>query len=736
MNKLLVRVLFFVLMVTSCHSEDAFEDAVALWTFGNHDDEPGENSRLKYHGKVSLVNLEGKEAKESVLRGGKGKAAVFDRTVWLDAGQGINGELNLTGKNISIFVRTKAESVKEYSPVLTKSGDDQSLAYSVAFNAVEDDVYIEVKMGSDEIGGTHLLEYKLPHEEMHEWHDIFFRFNGEISELYVDGILRDDEVTVGQIRDWNRRPLLIGAQYKEPYGYAEVSREHVEATFNGLVDIVALWNKWLPDDRIKTLSNTTILEDGRPRYYKEKYRPQFHFSAKKNWLNDPNGLVYYDGVYHLFFQYMPPHRPGAYKDWGHAISHDLVQWEQIPNHITPHKVWSGCWSGSAVVDHHNVTGFQTGDNKPIVAFITNGGHPDAGLGPQCTQCIAYSNDGGMTFTYYDQNPVIRHVKNANRDPKVVWDEESQQWIMSLFMDEGYEFGLFASEDLKEWKYLSTFSIEGVRECPGFEPLPVDGDFNNKKWMFLGANGDYVVGSFNGVSFKPETAVQRGDYGTNFYAAQAWNNVPDGKCILIAWMPTQRYPGMPFEQQMNFPTEVTLQTTSTGIKAFRMPVAEIRNLYDKKYEFNNLIINDKYEFSELNGDLYDIDLELDVDRSLAFEIVLRNIVITYDVTKKIVSCGGAPMRNGIIPEDWVSKNKAEINETNNLGQAPLASQEGNIRFRILLDRNSVEIFGNDGEIVMSSCFMPEDNNTTYAIHSKGPLQVVKGEIHSLKSAWDI
>lgn len=727
--------ILLILSIVPCRSQNLFKDAVVLWTFAGTDDVAGENSRLKPYGDVTFVDLEGDDGEASQKRGGQGKAVRLNGLAWLDAAQGVDDELNLTGKAVTFLARVKASSVDGYSPVLTKAGTDQNLAYSIAFNPVDEDVYIEVKIGSDEIGGTHLLKYKLPQEEINAWQDIIFRFNGKISELYVNGILRDDEVTVGQIRDWNRRPLLIGAQYKRPYGYAEVSGNKLEATFDGWIDMIALWNKSLTDNEIMALSDVSALADGRPAYYAEKYRPQFHFSAKKNWLNDPNGLVYYDGVYHLFFQYMPPHRPGAYKDWGHAVSKDLVHWEQIPNHITPHKVWSGCWSGSAVVDEKNVTGFRTGDKKPVIAFITNGGHPGDGLGPSCTQCIAYSNDGGMTFTYYDQNPVIRHIKYANRDPKVVWDEDSHQWIMSLFMDEKYEFGLFGSKDLKEWKYLSTSSIEGVRECPGFEPLPVDGDLNNKKWMFFGANGDYVIGSFDGTNFTPETDVLRGDYGVNYYAAQTWSNVPDGRCVIIAWMPTLRYPGMPFEQQMNFPTEMTLRTTPSGVKAFRMPVREIRNLYDKTYTLKKRTINGEEKLKQLKGELYDMDLELDITRSSSFEIVLRNVTITYDAAQQTISCGGAPMRNGIIPEDWVSKNKAEITDANHLGRAPLSPQDGKIRLRILLDRNTIEIFGNDGEVVMSSCFMPEDTNTTYAIRSKGSLQLTKANIHSLKSIWD-
>ena len=176
-----------------------------------------------------------------------------------------------------------------------------------------------------------------------------------------------------------------------------------------------------------------------------------------------------------------------------------------------------------------------------------------------------------TFTYYDQNPVIGNIYNSNRDPKVVWDEGSKKWIMSLYMDKASDFGLFSSTDLKEWTYLNTVSLMVLQNARDSKSFPVNGNENNKKWLFFGANGNYMIGSFDGINFKPETKVIRGDYGRNFYAAQIWNNVPDGRHIHIAWMPTQRYPDMPFEQQMNFPTELTLRTTSEGIRVFRVPV---------------------------------------------------------------------------------------------------------------------------------------------------------------------
>jgi len=620
-------------------------------------------------------------------------------------------------------------------PVINKTGTDQNIAYSVYLNPFENDLYIEAKIGSDDIGGAHKLKYKLAKEELNAWHDVIFRFNGRKSELFVNGKICDDEITDGELRDWNKRPFLIGAQYKKPFGYTPAEESQVESKFSGLIDHVVLWNRCITDEEIKEYCDVTEIKDAKLAYYTEKYRPQFHFTAKKNWLNDPNGLVYYDGIYHLFFQYMPPHRPGAYKDWGHAISKDLVHWEQTPDHITPHKVWAGCWSGSAVVDHNNVAGFQTGDKKTIIAFITNGGNPNAGIGPKCTQCIAYSTDGGQTFVYYDQNPVINNIYNSNRDPKVVWDEGSKKWIMSLYMDKDNDFGLFASTDMKKWDYLTTVSLNGVAECPGFSPLPVDGDNTKIRWLFFGANGNYMIGTFDGKEFKPETNVVRADYGKNFYAAQTWSDSPDGRCIHIAWMPTKRYPGMPFEQQMNFPTELTLKSTPDGIRVFRMPVAEIKNLYDKEEKWNDMVLKaGENLLKDLNGDLYDINIEIDLLKSASFELGARGAKIKYDAVSKTISCGGPSVENKIVPENWRSDKNVKVNFDNNLGEAPLAPVNGRISLRVLIDRTTVEVFGNNGSVVISSCFMPKDEDLSYSLSSNNDIKIVKGEVHSLKSAW--
>ncbi len=270
--------------------------------------------------------------------------------------------------------------------------------------------------------------------------------------------------------------------------------------------------------------------------YDETYRPQFHFTARANWLNDPNGLVYDQGEYHLFFQHNPTGIEWGNMTWGHATSRDLVHWEQLPNAIEPDPLGT-IFSGSAVVDRHNSAGFQVGSRPPLVAIYTAAGDtsPES-KGQPFTQCLAYSNDRGRTWTKYDGNPVLNHIVGGNRDPKVIWHAPTQRWIMALYLD-GNEFGLFSSPDLKHWEPIQTLALPDCSECPDFFPLPVDGDKNHIKWVFTAANGHYLIGSFDGAKFTQEGGPFAADYGANYYAVQTYSDLPesDGRRIQVAWM---------------------------------------------------------------------------------------------------------------------------------------------------------------------------------------------------------
>ncbi len=319
--------------------------------------------------------------------------------------------------------------------------------------------------------------------------------------------------------------------------------------------------------------------------YDETYRPQFHFTAQKNWLNDPNGLVYYKGEYHLFFQHNPESTSWGNMTWGHAVSKDMVHWQQLPHAIERDKLGT-IFSGSAVVDWNNTSGFgQSGKDaeKPLVALYTAAGDtsPES-KGQPFTQCLAYSIDQGRTWTKYAGNPVVKHIIGGNRDPKVIWYAPTKHWVMALYLD-GIDYALLTSPDLKSWTQVQKMSLPGCGECPDFFELGVKGDGKTRKWVFTAANGQYLVGVFDGEKFTPEQPLQQVDFGANYYAVQSYSDIPpaDGRRIQIAWMTGGSYPQMPFNQQMSFPCELTLRKTEDGLRMYRWPVKEISNLYEKE-----------------------------------------------------------------------------------------------------------------------------------------------------------
>ncbi len=443
-------------------------------------------------------------------------------------------------------------------------------------------------------------------------------------------------------------------------------------------------------------------------YYQERYRPQFHFSAKENWLNDPNGLVFYKDEYHLFFQHNPKGINWGPNTWGHAISSDLVHWKQIEHAIEPDE-YGWIWSGSCVVDWKNTSGLKNGEDETLIAIYTTGGYGEP-RNP-CVQSIAYSNDKGRTWTKYENNPVLRHIVADNRDPKVIWHEPTNKWVMALYLD-GNDYAIFSSPDLKRWKGESTIHLPNASECPDLFELPVDGDINNTKWVFWGANGNYLIGTFDGVKFRPESAVLKADRGANFYAGQTWSDIPesDGRTIQIAWMAGGKYPDMPFNQQMSFPCELTLRTTPEGIRLYRQPVKEIKRLYQKEYKWNDQTIKpDTNLLSDISGDLFDIDAEIYPGDTKEIEFIVHGERIHYNVSENQISLLD---RSAYLPP---------INKK--------------IKLRILIDRTSIEVFGNDGQISMSSCFLPNLENKRLGICAlRGEAYIISMKVYELGSAW--
>jgi fructan beta-fructosidase len=455
-------------------------------------------------------------------------------------------------------------------------------------------------------------------------------------------------------------------------------------------------------------------------YYDELYRPQFHFTPEENWHNDPNGLVYYKGEYHLFYQYNPFGNEWGYMHWGHAVSKDLVHWEHLPIALRPDedsrdKVKCTAFSGSAIVDERNLLGKQEGDEKTLVAFYTS---------QQCGQRIAYSTDRGRTWEKYEGNPVIPYDENDDaRDPKVIWHEPSGKYVMVLYRKSSEEetskgVSFYTSENLTGWEYQS--HVYGFYECPDLVNMKVTNRPEENKWVLFDGDGSYLIGNFDGNEFTPESSKMTGDFGANYYATQMWSNIPedDGRIIQIAWMRGGEFPGMPFKGQMTFPCELALTKFSFGYMLTRKPVGEIELLHDKHYDWENenLIpgINQNI-LKKVKGDCLHLIGEFDLKTSNNFGFMIRRdrksagTEIMYDVKRGTLSVLGSTV--------------------------PLMPVDNAIKLEILIDRASVEIFANDGQAVISNCFTPDEGAEGLELFTRGgELEVLKLDIYKVNSVW--
>lgn len=443
--------------------------------------------------------------------------------------------------------------------------------------------------------------------------------------------------------------------------------------------------------------------------YGERYRPQFHYTVKKGWINDPCGLVYYDGEYHMFNDHNPfgnriPGPLGA-KDrppsrWSHAVSSDLVHWKQLPVAIMPDKL-GAIFSGSGVVDRDNTAGFQSGEAKTLVLIYTSAGYP-------FKQSISYSTDRGRTWTPYKGNPVVPNqgLMGSERDPMVFRHGPTKKWVMVLYVKRGTA-RFFTSPDLKKWTRASDFRPGGFHECPDMFELPVAGDETSRKWVLLDAPFNYWVGRFDGKTFTPEAKCVRGDLGANFYAAQTWIDAA-GRRVQVAWMRGGRYPGMGFTQQMSFPCVLTLRTGPRGIRLFRYPVKEIAKLRHKPLVLTDKVVKvGSNPLAGISGDLFDIDLAVEAGAESQFGIRLHGGAVAY-AGGKLTSFGRS---------------------------APLAPKDGTIKLRILVDRTSIEVFANAGEVSMTSCILPRKQDTPLDLYTKGSdLRIRSLKVWKLRSAW--
>jgi fructan beta-fructosidase len=474
--------------------------------------------------------------------------------------------------------------------------------------------------------------------------------------------------------------------------------------------------------------------------YDESYRPQFHFSPAANWINDPNGLVYYNGEYHLFYQHHPHSSVWGPMHWGHAVSRDLIHWTHLPIALYPDEI-GAIWSGCAVVDAENTSGLVPGGG--LIAIFTYENQ---------SQGIAYSQDTGRTWEKYSGNPVLAAQGKDFRDPKVFWHAPTNQWVMVIAASDRVK--IFTSPNLIQWTYTSEFGTEygnhtGVWECPDLFPLTVDGQADqaaNTKWVLIvsvsgkGADGwlvQYFVGGFDGQTFTsdnpPETTLLL-DNGPDNYAGITWNNAPDSSRIYIGWMNNWAYardiPTAPWRGAMTIPRRLTLKQLPDGLRLAQSPVPQFESLRGPAQSWHNEKIS--YDIISLDGiasQTLEIVAEFSLNTASRFGFKFHNNISPYlDIGYDASSAEMFVVRYSSYDVDFLSIFAGVF-------RAALVPTEDRIKMRILLDWPSVEVFGGDGAAIITAQVFPAPTGHVWNLFARGgDVTVVALDIYPIRRIW--
>ncbi len=465
-------------------------------------------------------------------------------------------------------------------------------------------------------------------------------------------------------------------------------------------------------------------------YYQELYRPQIHFTPASNWMNDPNGLVYLDGEYHLFYQYNPYGNTWGHMSWGHAVSTDLLHWQHLPialreyqDRITNDSTM--IFSGTAIVDKSNTAGF--GANAMIAIFTSNVHKDNQGLLQH--QSLAYSNDKGRTWKYYDKNPILDIKRKDFRDPKVFWFAPQQKWVMALVIPDRYAVQFYDSKNLLDWKLTGTFSDTGdttrIWECPDLYELPIENE-SKTKWVLSLSGGhpqepkfvgmQYFVGEFDGATFKKDTSQHSPayvDFGKDFYAGIVYNNLdhPQKKKVMIGWINNWTYgnqtPTTPWRSAMSLPRELSLSRTSSGLTLKQQPVRLEKLRGEKINSIEEKILSNPFELTAELTEETSIKLITDAGDQLTLSYV-----------------------KGIFSIDR-TKSKTDFNpDFSSIETYSVPFYPPSIKIRIIIDQSIAEIFINDGLAVLTEQFY--FHNQEFKIKTAGEVKIT--DAYLLESVW--
>jgi fructan beta-fructosidase len=541
----------------------------------------------------------------------------------------------------------------------------------------------------------------------------------------------------GRKKRWKFCIFPIPARDMEVYMGRKYRYIALPVTFLFVMVIFSLY--YIENSRPKkeTADNPMSTPNSTSNYYTENFRPQYHLSPESGNMSDPNGMVYFEGEYHQFYQ-----NKGQ---WGHAVSKDLIHWEHLPLALVRDEL-GDIWSGSAVVDWHNTSGFFN-DKPGLVAIFT---HFKQGVQ---SQSIAYSTDRGRTWTKYSGNPVIPNPGLKDfRDPKVFWYEPAREWVMVV--SAGNKVLFYRSPNLKEWRKTGEFGIghgshAAVWECPDLFELPVEGS-DQKKWVLTvsignntwtkGSAAQYFIGTFDGETFVNENAPEEvlwTDWGKDFYAAVSYSDIPssDGRRIWLGWMSNWRYPfSMPtgaWKGNMSIPRELRLRhIPGEGLRLVQLPVKELEQLRGKPAHFSSLELDSgNNPLKGIKGTSFELELEFSLLSKATFGVKLRKgeteeTVVSYDAKNERLivdrtKSGVSSFEPGFA-EDF---------------SAPLKPKQGKIKLRIFVDEMTLEVFANDGEAVLSAIMFPEPTSNGMELFVSGGKVLLENlNYYPMRTIW--
>lgn len=531
----------------------------------------------------------------------------------------------------------------------------------------------------------------------------------DVTEDYLLLPIQDDapEGKICVVKDNEQKGTLMNVRLARervdsyvPFALSAYKGQHISIEIQGVPETALCWKEL-------KLSGSFDMAN------KESFRPVYHHTPAYGWMNDPNGMFYKDGVYHLYFQYNPYGSVWGNMHWGHSTSTDLMHWKFEGCAIVP-DAWGAIFSGSCVVDHENTAGFG---KEAVVAFYTSA--KSTPWGDIQMQSMAYSLDNGKTFTKYEGNPILTSSEKDFRDPKVFWYAPGKHWVMILAV--GQHMEIYSSVNLKEWKKESEFGAMqgahgGVWECPDLVEIPVEGT-REKKWVLIcnlnpggpfgGSAAQYFVGSFDGKKFVNESPTQTKwmDWGKDNYATVTWNNAPDGRCIALGWMSNWQYannvPTRQYRSANTLARDLTLYREGQELYLKSTPSVEVKKARGKKVSIPSFRVSEKHEIVNLfedNQGAYEVEILIQNAGASKIAFSLLNdkgekVSMYYDLNRKQFVMDRSESGTVDFSKDFPAVTVAPANVDKEL------------TLRLFVDRSSIEAFGEDGKFVMTNLVFP-------------------------------